>query len=128
MRVYHTLVFDENIEGTAALYSDPMYNDQLAVTEKLEIFAVADTVAGTSPTLTAQIEESPDGIHWQNKNGTAEINAVSLSTTLNTIAVGRDAGTNLGSGLCRLRVVIGGTGNPKGHVRVWATGRGEQGG
>jgi hypothetical protein len=126
MRVYHTLVFDENIEGTTALYSNPVHNDTLAVTEKVEIFAVADTASGTSPTLTAQIEESPDGIHWQNKNTNAEINGVSLSTTANTIAVGRDAGTNLGSGLCRLRVALGGT-NPKGHVRIWATGRGEQG-
>ena len=127
MRSYHALVFDEVIEGTTAVTSDPAYNAQLAMTEKIELFAVADTVSGTTPTLTVQINESPDGVHWRNKNTTAEINAVSLSTSANTLSVGLDSGTNLGSGLNRLSVTLGGT-SPKAHIRIWATGRGEVGG
>lgn len=127
MRTYHTLVFDEMIEGTAPVYSDPSYNGLLASTEKVELAAVVDTVSGTSPTLTVRIHEGPDGIHWRNKNATAEINGVSITAVPVPLTVGLDAGANLGSGQARLEVTLGGT-NPKAHVRIWATGRGEVGG
>jgi hypothetical protein len=48
-----------------------------------------------------------------------------LSTTANTTAVGRDAGTVPSAAFIRLRVQLNGT-TPKAHVRVWVTGRGEQ--
>jgi hypothetical protein len=124
MRVYHALVFDENIEGNAALYTDPSFNAQLALCEKLYIYTLSDTVTGTA-TLTVQIEDSPDGVHFNNRTGTAEINAQSISATAVTTLVARDAGTNLASAFARLRVSIGGT-TVKGHVRIWVTGRGEQ--
>ena len=63
MRVYHSLVFDENVEGTTAVYTDPSFNAQLASCEKLHIFTLSDTVSGTTPQLTVQIEDSPDGVH-----------------------------------------------------------------
>ncbi len=127
MRAYHTLVFDEMIEGTAAVYSDPSFNGQLASTEKVELAAVVDTVSGTTPTLTVRFQEGPDGIHWRNKNGTAEINGVSISAVPVPLTVGLDSGANQGSGLQRLEVTLAGT-TPKAHVRIWATGRGEVGG
>src|SRR5262245_43463011 len=72
VQLYHGRVFDEVLEGTTALYSSRMLNDRFAQTEVLELFAVAELASGT-PTLTVQLEESPDGIHWSNKNGTPEI-------------------------------------------------------
>src|SRR5215210_3744233 len=108
MRVYHALVFDENLEATTALYTDPSFNAQLALCEKLHIFTISDTASGTTPTLTVQIEDSPDGVHFNNRTATAEINAQALSTTNNTTLVARDAGTNLASGFARLRVQLGG--------------------
>lgn len=125
MRVFHSLVYDENIESTVNQYIDAAWNSQLGLPDKLTIFAITDTVTGTSPTLTVQIEESPDQVHWLSKAGTAEINATTLSTSTNTIAVGRDPGTTPSAAFIRLRIQLGGT-TPKSHVRVWVTGRGEQ--
>jgi len=118
-------MYDENIEGTTALFTDPSQNALLGSVEKLTIYTITDTVSGTSPTLTVQIEESPDQINWTNKSGTAEINGVALSTTQKTSTVGRDNGTVPASGFIRLRVSVGGT-TPKAHIRIWVTGRGEQ--
>jgi hypothetical protein len=125
MRLFHAQVYDENIEGTTALYTDPSNNGLFGSVEELSIFAVADTVSGTTPTLTVQIEESADQIHWVNKIPTAEINAQALSLTVKTVVVGRDNGSVPSSGFLRLRVSLGGT-TPKAHVRLWVTGRGEQ--
>jgi hypothetical protein len=125
MRLFHAQIYDENIEGTTALYTDPTHNGLLGSVEKLSIFAITDTVTGTAPTLTVQIEESGDQVHWTNKIATAEINGTSLSTTAVTTAVGRDAGTTPSGGFLRLRVSLAGT-TPKAHVRLWVTGRGEQ--
>ena len=125
MRIFHALVFDTTIEGTTALYSDPQYNDPLGAADALSLFAVGDTASGTSPTLTAQMEESGDQVHWNAKAGTAEINAASLSTSANTIAVGRDSGSTPSSGFVRLKVSLGGT-SPKARIRLWATGRGDK--
>lgn len=125
MRLFHAQLYDENLEGTTALYTDPSNNALLGSVEKLTLFTIADTVSGTTPTLTVQIEESPDQVNWSNKAGTAEINAVALSTSQKTITVGRDNGSVPSAGFLRLRVVLGGT-TPKAHIRIWVTGRGEQ--
>jgi len=125
MRLFHAQIYDENIEGTTALYTDPTHNGLLGSVEKLSIFALTDTVTGTTPTLTVQIEESGDQVHWTNKVATAEINGTTLSTTVVTTAVGRDGGNTPSAGFLRLRVSLGGT-TPKAHVRLWVTGRGEQ--
>lgn len=124
MRVFHTLVFNENMEGTTLLYSDPTHNAVLGLVEKLSIFALGDTVTGTT-SLTVQIEESPDQVHWQSKGTAAEINGSALSTSAVVPLVGRDAGTVPASGFLRLRVALTGT-TPEAHVRIWVTGRGEQ--
>jgi len=126
MRVFHTMVFDENIEGAGTaspLYSDPTHNPMLGLVEKLSIFALTDTVTGTG-TLVAQIEESADQVHWVNKGTTAEVSGT-LSTTAVTPLVGRDAGTVPSSGFLRLRVTLSNS-SQKAHVRIWVTGRGEQ--
>jgi len=134
MRVFHSLVFDENVETTGNIYTDASWNSQLGLPDKLTIFALTDTVTGTGtgtnqPQLTVQIEEGPDQVHWQSKLGTAtttaEIFNATLQTSANTIAVGRDAGTTPSAGFIRLRIALGGT-SPKAHVRIWVTGRGEQ--
>jgi len=123
MRVFHSLVFDENIESTATSTIDASWNAQLGLPDKLTIFAVTDTV-NVASTLSVQIQESPDQVHWLNKSGTAELTA-SLSTSANTVAVGRDAGTVPNAAFVRLIISLAGA-SPKGHIRVWVTGRGEQ--
>ena len=81
MRVFHTLVFDDNLEGTATtLYSDPSHNAMLGLVEKLTLFAVSDTVSVTG-TLAVQIEESGDQVRWTTKVANPE-----LTQTLSTSA------------------------------------------
>ena len=125
MRLFNLRVCNENIEGTGQVYTASELNALLASVEALSLFAVADTVSGSSPTLTVQIEESDDQVHWKSKGATAEINGVALSTAAKTIAVGRDDGTIVSPGYLRLKVQLGGT-SPKAHVRIWAAGRGQE--
>ncbi len=122
MRTFHTLVFNETLESTATLFTESELDDVLASADELSIFAVTDTVSGTTPTLTVRIQEGPDQIQWSNKAATAEINAVALSPTAVTTAVGRDSGAVPSNGFVRLSVSLGGT-NPRAHVRIWVTGR-----
>jgi hypothetical protein len=127
MRVFHSLVFDENIESTATSTIDASWNSQLGLPDKLTIFAVTDTVSGgtsTSVTLNVKIQESPDQVHWADKATAAELTAT-VATNANGLAVGRDPGTTPSAGFIRLLVWLQAQ-VPKGHVRLWVTGRGEQ--
>jgi hypothetical protein len=124
MKLFHFLIFDKNVEGTAPLESDPTYNTLLASGEKLKAFAITDTVSGSSPTLNIRLEESGDQIQWRNKAANGEIDALPLSTSAKTMATGYDDGSQPTNGFARLRIFLGGA-NPKAHVRVWVTGRGE---
>src|SRR5690348_11497242 len=112
MRVFHSLVFDENIESSTVTSTiDASWNAQLGLPDKLTIFAVTDTVSqGTNtPTLNVQIQESPDQVHWLNKAGTgpAELTAT-LATANNTIAVARDPGTTPNAAYIRLLIWLAG--------------------
>jgi hypothetical protein len=137
MRVFHSLVLDENLEaGTATattIYTDASWNSQMGLPDKLTIFALTDTVASTAtgtntPSLFVQIEESPDQVHFTGKTTTPEINGTALATNANTLAVGRDAGTTPSAAFIRLRTTLssGTSTGAKAHVRLWVTGRGEQ--
>jgi hypothetical protein len=128
MRVFHTVVFDDTVEGTTAVYTGPQHNSILGFPDALSIYGYAAQAAGTSPTITVQVEHGPDERRWINRNGTAEVNAVSLNAATETPFSGNDlnpAGTTR-LGFARLRVQIGGTGSPKARVKIWVTGRGEQ--
>jgi len=124
MRVFQAEIFDQTLDSTP-LYVDSAYNSLLGSMEELSIFAVADVLSGTAPTLTVQIEESPNQIHWINKQVSPEINAAALSLTSTTTAQGRDLGSLPSSGFIRLRVQLGGT-TPRARVRLWVTVRVEQ--
>jgi hypothetical protein len=124
MRKFHVLLLDDRIEGNAPLYSNPLHNALLGSVESLRIYCTAENTSGTSPALTVQIEESGNQLYWRTK-GFAEIDNVALSTTAQTVAVGRDRGLVPSQGFLRLRVQLGGTA-PKARVRIWVTGHGEQ--
>lgn len=117
-----TLVFDDFVVGTTAVYTSPEFNDELGRCERLAIQAIADQVTGTSPTLLVQQEHSSDQRNFSNKNGAAEIPATSISTTATTVLTGYELGTNPSHGYIRLRIQLGGT-SPQAHVKIWVTGR-----
>jgi hypothetical protein len=116
------LVFDDAIEVTTSVYTDPKFNADLATADELLIMGVVTQVTGTSPTITVQIEHSADNRNFANKTGTAEINGVTISTTPPVIVSGNDPGTTPLGGFVRLRIALGGT-TPKARVKIWVTGR-----
>jgi hypothetical protein len=124
MRIFNQLVFDGYVNGTANVFSNAAFNDLLGSTDQLSITGYTAQVAGTSPTLTVQIEHSPDNFRWINRNGTAEIAAAALSIGAETTVQGHDGNPNARPtlGFARLRIALGGTG-PAGQVRVWVIGR-----
>ncbi len=127
MRTFHILVFDDAIEGTSPVYTSPIHDAMLGLSDSLSIYGVAAQTTGTTPTITVQVEDGPDERRWRNRNGTAEVNAISLSATAETVFVGND-GNPAGAtrlGFARLRIQLAG-GSPIARVKIWITGRGEQ--
>lgn len=122
MRLFHVEAYDDVLEGTSTTYSDPRLDEVLGSVERLRLFVVATDVSGTSPTLTVRIEEGPTGERWSNKAGTAEINAVALSTSAVNLVRGADAGGTPGAGQARLAITLGGT-SPRAQLRIYVTGR-----
>lgn len=127
MRSFHTLAFDDVVEGTSAVYSAPSLDSTLGSVESLSICAVASQAGGTSPTLTVQVEQGPDERRWENRNTTAEIDGVSLSKTAENVETANDGDPAGATRLAfvRLRIQLGGT-NPQARLKIWVTGRGEQ--
>lgn len=117
-----TLVFDEFVVGTTAVFTSPEFNDELGRNERLAIQAITDQVTGTLPTLQVQQEHASDQRNFTFKNGSAEIPATTISATATTILTGYELGTNPSHGYVRLRIQLGGT-SPQAHVKIWVTGR-----
>jgi hypothetical protein len=125
MKAFQAQVFDDLLDTGVSLYNDPTFNDVLGQAEELSIFAVVYGISGTAPTLTVQIEESPDQVNWRNKQVTPEINGVLLSLTTITTILGRDSGSLPSSAFVRLRFALGGT-TPRAQVKAWITARIEE--
>jgi len=125
MRTLQALVLDDFVsDNFPVLYSHPDFNDWLGAVEELSIFAVTDKISGASVTLTVQLEESPDQIHWRNKAATPEIDSVSLGI-FTEVFRGTDAGTVPTAGFARLKVSLTGSSRNV-RLRIWVTGRVEE--
>lgn len=115
------LVFDETVVGTGNTYTSPEFNDLLGQYERGAFQVLADQ-ATSGATLTVQQEHSSDQRNWSNRNGSAEVNAVALSTTATINTPGYETGTGTGHGFVRLRISLAGT-TPQAHIKIWYTGR-----
>jgi hypothetical protein len=126
MRTFHRIVFDDNVDGTTAVYSSPRFDALLGLSDALSLSGYAVSATGSSPTLSVQVEQSPDRQRWTARNGTAEISAASLSTTAETTFQGNDGSPVAATrpGFARLKITLGGS-TPRAHVKIWVTGRGE---
>jgi hypothetical protein len=129
MRVFNQLVFDGYVSGTGAVYTDRVHDALLGSSDQLTISGYSGQVTGTNPTVTCQVEGSFDQQRWQNRNATAEVNAVSLSTSGETNFQGQDGAPTARPTLAfaRLRIVMGGGGTPSAQLRIWVTGRDHEG-
>ena len=122
MVVIERLIFDDVIEGTTDVYTDPKLNAELGSPNKFTLVGFASQSSGTSPTLTVQAEVSVgDERYWSNLQGTPEINGTALSTTVRT-SFGSTPNIESSTGRMRFRLALGGTA-PKSRVQLYFTGR-----
>ena len=127
MRIFQTKLFDGFVSGTASVYTHTAFSDLLGSVERLTFGATVSAVTGTFPTLSVQLESSPDGTRWMNQSGGPE-----LDPTIQGMLVAGDNPAIISSnqssrtvpigGLVRMRIALGGT-SPAGYVRLWVAGR-----
>jgi len=120
MRKANERIFDDVVTGTTTVYSSGEFNELLGRHDRISLFLVVDTVSGTSPTITVQLQHSSDERNWVNKNGTPEINALVISPTATTTEAANDATGNYGCHSVRAAITLAGT-NPSCRVRLYAT-------
>ncbi|HVW25561.1 MAG TPA: hypothetical protein VHC69_09330 [Polyangiaceae bacterium] len=123
MYVFHELVWDGYLSGSAAVYSKMGLEELLGRADKLSVSGYAAGMLGTTPTLTVQVEQSFDQARWMPRNAQAEINALALSTTTDTNFAGQDGDPTArpGAPYARLRISLAGA-NAAGQLRIWVTG------
>jgi hypothetical protein len=124
MRLFHQLVFEGYVSGTADVFTDNQFDALLGSADQLSVSGYTAQVTGTGPTITVQVEQSFDQRRWQSRNTAAEVSAATLVTTGETNFQGHDGNpvSRPSLGFARLRLRLGGT-SPTAQVRVWATGR-----
>ena len=120
MLAYNLLVFDELIKDTGNYYTSTALASRLGNADELCLFARTTHVSGTSPTLTVEIEHSPNGQDWA-PTWTPQVSALPISNE------GAYAGQLLlfDPALLahvRLRIALGGT-SPACRLKLYATGR-----
>src|SRR5579871_1668057 len=118
MRKANERIFDDVVTGTTTVYSSGEFNELLGRHDRISLFLVVDTVSGTSPTITVQLQHSSDERNWVNKNGTPEINALVISPTATTTEAANDATGNYGCHSVRAAITLAGT-NPSCRVRLY---------
>jgi hypothetical protein len=121
MRAFVRLAFNDYIEGTTSVYTSTDDSEIFGRAEQLALFAVVDAVSSGGQRFSAQLEHSTDARNWSNKGGSAEINAVNLSTTGTTTGSGYDNGTTPSHCFVRARLFLTSSGSA--HVKLWITGR-----
>jgi hypothetical protein len=122
MLQFNILAFNAVVTGTSPVYSDASLNDRIGEADYLGLHVIATQGAGTSPTVTVQVEHSADGIRWLNKQATAEINAIAVGSLGPPGNMTGEVSGKPGLGRARLRVQLGGTG-PSAQVQVFLAGR-----
>ena len=119
MRRFNKDVYKETHDsGATARYTSAEFNDLLGSQDVLVVQYSAVKIAGTTPTLTIDLQGSNNGADWQLIENL--INAVSL--TPGSVNAGIDAsGQNLPA-FVRLAIYMGGT-NPSAELQIIASGR-----
>jgi len=113
-------IFRTYVSGTQSVYTDMRFAALLGSVERLSVWAFNLVVSGTTPSLTIQIEQSPDGIRWQNQGSVPECNNISIvSLTYISFDSANDVPM---ANYVRLRITLGGT-SPATLLRLQAAGR-----
>lgn len=120
MRAFHAVVFDDIVQNTTPVYTDPEHNGILGSADKMSLQVISNVLSG-GPALTVAVEHSADDEIWVPCTVTPELNRVSLSwTDTNNHVVSYDSG---GSALCRVRLRVELSGSATVRVKITACGR-----
>jgi len=122
MLTVYEKVFHSYISGTQNVYTDAQFAELLGSVERLSFIGKIIQVTGTSPTLTMQIEHSPDGARWQNQNATPELNGLGIGGGSGLPTFSSSTSGVPKSNFVRLRITLGGT-SPAGLLWLHAIGR-----
>jgi hypothetical protein len=124
VRIFHELLVDEYVPDTNLRFVKAPWQAVMGNFESLRLFAVADRVSGTTPTLFAGLFETPD-LTYNRAFAITLLNSVALVTgqmnALSGAVTASDLCMAYGYDLC---YSLGGT-SPNAHVRIWVTGRGK---
>jgi len=118
-------VWNAPISGTTAEYTAPSLAPLLAGASKLLVQVRTAQGAGSSPTLTVDLERSNDGLNYASVAANALITNLAVSTSGVTNAFAQwdtTASDNLFGCFLRLKISLGGT-TPSANVRITLTGR-----
>jgi hypothetical protein len=118
---FYEKIFHNYVSGTQSFYTDTRYADMLGTVERLSITGSVGGITGTSPTLTIQLENSPDLTHWQSQSVTPEIANIPIGPGTYTMAFDSELDVPFAA-FVRLRITLGGT-SPGGLVTIFACGR-----
>lgn len=120
MRAFYAVVFDDIVQNSTPYFSDPTHSSLLGRAEKISFQVISNVFTG-GPTLTVTVQHSVDGLTWQQRGTTPEIDRETLSwTDANNHVVYYDSAWSVGC-LIRLRVVLGGSATVR--VKITACGR-----
>lgn len=120
MRAFYAVVFDDIVQNTTPVYTDPEHNGLLGSADKMSLQVVTNVFSG-GPSLTVAVEHSPDDLTWGPRTTTPEINRVALSwTDTNSHVV---AYQGAGSAACRVRFRVELSASATVRVKIVACGR-----
>jgi hypothetical protein len=122
MLVFRAKLFDGVLKGTGNVYTQTADAELLGSVERLTIGVAYDGVTGMNPTLTLQLENSPDGTRWMNQNASPEYALAIVGTKGFVYTTNFSSLTVPIGGFVRIRMALGGT-SPAGYLRLWAIGR-----
>src|SRR5690349_17722063 len=122
MRIFQAKVFDGYIRGTGAVFTQTADSELIGSAERLVFYAVMNGVSGTSPSLTIQLENSPDGTRWLNQATGPEVSAMLNPGDNSAYGTSAQSTTIPMAAYIRMRITLGGT-DPGGYLRLWLNGR-----
>ena len=121
-KMFSTLVYDSVVQGTAAVYSDPLHDAALGAADALFVQVVVDQANVASVVTSVFTEHSADRLYWMQHEA-----VVSGSTPNNatTNLWGQDTEEEPPRmGFTRFRISLAASETPKARVRLYVTGRG----
>ncbi len=116
--VYTVTTFDQVVDGTTPIDSDPRQNEQYGIADKIAFQVYVSNSTGTSPDITLTYWHSNDGLSWVTH--TTLLNAQSISAT--PYEVFADTGSAYLGKFGKVQLTLGGT-TPTAYVRITACGR-----